>query len=76
MLSNSVAAPIFTATTAEGVKPYGLFELFAAAWLIDLSAMAAHQREQRVTPKCNGRCGDSANLGGFWLVQRVANSHA
>jgi hypothetical protein len=38
--------------TAEGVKSYGLFELFAAAFqsrLIDLSGMAAHQRGPVVT---------------------------
>jgi hypothetical protein len=51
-LSNSVAAPVFTATTAEGVKSYGLFELLATASqsrLIDLSGMAAHQRAPVVT---------------------------
>jgi hypothetical protein len=51
-LSNSVGAPIFTAMTAKGVKPYGLFELFAAASqnsLIELSGMAAHQRAPVVT---------------------------
>jgi hypothetical protein len=51
-LSNSVATSIFTATTTEGVKSFGLFELFATASqgrLIDLPGMAAHQRAPVVT---------------------------
>jgi hypothetical protein len=51
-VSDTVAAPIFTAATATGRKDYGLFDLMAAATrgeLIDLSDMAAHQRAPVVT---------------------------
>jgi putative ABC transport system substrate-binding protein len=52
-VSDTVAAPIFTATTAaDGRKEYGLFGLMAAAArgeLIDLPGMAAHQRAPVVT---------------------------
>jgi len=52
LLSNSVAAPIFSVTTTGSIKSYGLFGLLAAAArgeLIDLPAMAAHQRAPVVT---------------------------
>jgi hypothetical protein len=51
-VSDTVAAPIFTASTTHGRKDYGLFDLMAAATrgeLIDLSGMAAHQRAPVVT---------------------------
>jgi hypothetical protein len=51
-IASVLLGAIFTATTAEGVKSYGLFELFATACqnrLIDLSGMAAHQRAPVVT---------------------------
>jgi hypothetical protein len=51
-VSNTVAAPIFAATTENGRKEYGLFDLMAAATrggLIDLPGMAAHQRSPVIT---------------------------
>jgi hypothetical protein len=51
-MSNTVAAPIFAATTANGTKDCGLFALLAAAArgeIIDLPGMAAHQRAAVVT---------------------------
>jgi hypothetical protein len=51
-VSDTVAAPIFTATTANGRKDYGLFDLMAAATggeLVDLPRMASHQRALVVT---------------------------
>jgi hypothetical protein len=51
-VSKSVAAPIFTAATADGRKSYSLFGLFATVArgeLIDLPGMAAHQRAPVVT---------------------------
>jgi hypothetical protein len=52
LLSNSVAAPIFAVTTAEGTKTCGLFGVLAAAArgeLVDMPSMAAHQRAPVVT---------------------------
>jgi len=52
LLSNSVAAPIFTVSTAGSIKSYGLFGVLAAAArgeLLDLPGMAAHQRAPLVT---------------------------
>jgi hypothetical protein len=49
---DTVAAPIFTAATANGRKDYGLFDLMAAATrggLIDLPGMAVHQRTLVIT---------------------------
>jgi hypothetical protein len=51
-VSDTVAAPIFTAATANGRKDYGLFDLMAVATrgeLIDLPAMAVHQRALVIT---------------------------
>ena len=51
-MSDTVASPIFTATTADGRKDYGLFGLLAAASrgeVIDLPTMAVHQRAPVVT---------------------------
>jgi hypothetical protein len=47
-----VADPIFTATTANGRKDFGLFDLMGAATrggLIDLPGMAVHQRALVIT---------------------------
>jgi hypothetical protein len=52
VVSDTVAAPIFTATTTDGGQNYGLFDLMAAATrgeLIDLPGMAVHQRALVVT---------------------------
>jgi hypothetical protein len=51
-VSNTVADPIFLATTTKGTKDCGLFDLFATAArseLIDLPGMAVHQRAPVVT---------------------------
>jgi hypothetical protein len=51
-VSDTVAAPIFTATTPSGRKDYGLFGLMATATrgeLIDLPRMAGHQRSLVIT---------------------------
>jgi hypothetical protein len=51
-MSDAVAAPIFLATTTNGRKDLGLFDLMAAATrgeLIDLPGMAVHQRALVVT---------------------------
>ena len=51
-MSDTVAAPIFAVTTANGRKDYGLFDLMAAATrgeLVDLPGMASHQRAPVIT---------------------------
>jgi hypothetical protein len=51
-VSDTVATPIFAATTADGRKNYGLFDLMAAATrgeLVDLPGMAGHQRSLVIT---------------------------
>jgi hypothetical protein len=51
-LSETAAAPIFTVTTADGRKAYGLFGLLAAiarGEVVDLPDMAAHERAPVVT---------------------------
>jgi hypothetical protein len=51
-VSDTVAAPIFAATTANGRKDHGLFDLMAAATrgeLVDLPGMASHQRSLVIT---------------------------
>jgi hypothetical protein len=51
-VSDTLAAPIFTATTTSGRKNYSLFDLMAAAargGLIDLPGMAVHQRALVIT---------------------------
>jgi hypothetical protein len=52
VVSGTVAAPIFKATTANGRKDYSLFGLMAAVArgeVVDLPGMAAHQRAPVVT---------------------------
>jgi hypothetical protein len=63
-VSDTVAAPIFTAATPNGSKDYGLFGLMTAATrgeLIDLPEMAVQRKRRNAQDEerkhCSSHCG-------------------